>query len=309
MGGDGGVIATKRAFARGVGKGDEKKEGRNVHVEQATRATTCALTNQVRIEYKKIILWYLNLTLNLLSLLHVQPLQAPVVACELGNIFNKEAVLSALLDRGLPEDLSHIRGLRDLKDLQFTESSTEDGKTLRVCPVTQDEFNGSHPFVVVWTTGKVLSEKAVREIGIDGLQAEYGPFTADDLVKLIPSEHEMNGVRAAMHRRRELKKASKKAKAAADGADTQAVTEERKSKKRTHGEIGDDSQREGDKRPSTQSASSSATNNLVRKAAGSVEQAAQQSQVFKSLFHKDGEKDKKDRDLFMTVAGLRYTIN
>jgi hypothetical protein len=235
-------------------------------------------------------------------------LQAPVVACELGNIFNKEAVLSALLDRGLPEDLSHIRGLRDLKDLQFTESLTEDGRTIRVCPVTQDEFNGSHPFVAIWSTGKVLSEKAVREIGIEGLQAEYGPFTGDDLVKLIPSELEMNGARAAMHRRRELKKANKKAKAATEAtqSDSQAAgTEERKSKKRTLAETGDATQQESDKRPS----SSSATNSLVRKATGSVEQATQQSQVFKSLFHKDGEKDKKDRDLFMSVAGLRYTIN
>eukprot|EP01033_Poteriospumella_lacustris_P004467 gene4468-3194_t len=55
MGGDGGVIATKRAFARGVGKGDEKKEGRNVHVEQAARATTCGLTNQI--PFREKALW------------------------------------------------------------------------------------------------------------------------------------------------------------------------------------------------------------------------------------------------------------
>jgi hypothetical protein len=49
MGGDGGVIATKRAFSRGVGKNsgrDHKKEGRNAHEELATRARTCALTNE-----------------------------------------------------------------------------------------------------------------------------------------------------------------------------------------------------------------------------------------------------------------------
>lgn len=71
MGGDGGVIATKRAFARGVGKGDEKKEGRNVHVEQAARATTCALTNQVCYE------WDMNLTIkSILNLLLISCLTA-----------------------------------------------------------------------------------------------------------------------------------------------------------------------------------------------------------------------------------------
>ncbi len=50
MGGDGGVIATQRAYARGVGKNsgrEPRKEGRNVYDDQATKARSCALTNQV----------------------------------------------------------------------------------------------------------------------------------------------------------------------------------------------------------------------------------------------------------------------
>lgn len=48
MGGDGGVIATKRAFARSVGKNeDNKRDARSVHMDQTTRATTCALSNEV----------------------------------------------------------------------------------------------------------------------------------------------------------------------------------------------------------------------------------------------------------------------
>lgn len=52
MGGDGGVIATKRAYSRGVGKNsgrEHKNEGRNAYEEQATRAKTCALTNEVNV--------------------------------------------------------------------------------------------------------------------------------------------------------------------------------------------------------------------------------------------------------------------
>lgn len=49
MGGDGGVIATKRAFARSVGKNeDNKRDARSVHMDQTTRATTCALSNEVK---------------------------------------------------------------------------------------------------------------------------------------------------------------------------------------------------------------------------------------------------------------------
>lgn len=48
MGGDGGVIATQRAFARGVGKNEDRsREAKNVHQEQTARATNCALTNEV----------------------------------------------------------------------------------------------------------------------------------------------------------------------------------------------------------------------------------------------------------------------
>lgn len=45
------------------------------------------------------------------------------------------------------------------------------------------EFNGIQPFVFIWSTGWVLSEKAVREIGVEGLNAEYGPFSESDIIR------------------------------------------------------------------------------------------------------------------------------
>lgn len=242
----------------------------------------------------------------------MQPLQPPLVACELGNIFNKEALLTALLDRGLPEDLAHIRGLKDVKTLEFCTSISDEGQTIRICPVTQDVFNGAHPFVVIWTTGKVLSEKAIREIGIEGLQAEYGPFTALDVINLIPLEQDMDTVRAAMHRRKEARRTGKKSKASAVATVTttdalavaDSILEEKKtSKKRNISEV------HGTEYVNSRTVSSKSTNNLVQKAIGSVTESSNQSHVFKGLFHKDGEKDKTGSDLFMTVAGLRYTVS
>jgi len=292
MGGDGGVIATQRAFARGVGKKDDKaREARNVHLDQATRASQCALTNE--------------------------PLREPIVCCELGNLYNKEAILACLLEKTLPNELQHIRGLKDLKTLRFTRnagpsgsasssssssssSSAENASSAFVCPVTKDEFNGLHPFVAIWSTGFVLSEKAVREIGYEGLQEEYGPFTADNLIKLNPLESDMDSVRAQMHHRRELRaanaKPSKKRKVdeAVDGPSTSS---KRKAESSEQTNV-----------PAVAPPKISKSGVLVNAAQQSVEEHSKRSEVFKNLFHKDHEKDKKDRDLFMTVAGIRYTL-
>lgn len=39
-------------------------------------------------------------------------LSEPIAACELGGVYNKEALISALLDRTLNAKFSHIRGLK-----------------------------------------------------------------------------------------------------------------------------------------------------------------------------------------------------
>jgi len=42
-----------------------------------------------------------------------QPLQTPIVACGLGRLYSKDAVIEALLDRStLPETARHIKSLK-----------------------------------------------------------------------------------------------------------------------------------------------------------------------------------------------------
>jgi hypothetical protein len=42
-----------------------------------------------------------------------EPLQTPIVACGLGRLYSKDAVIEALLDRAnLPETAQHIRSLK-----------------------------------------------------------------------------------------------------------------------------------------------------------------------------------------------------
>lgn len=46
----------------------------------------------------------------------------------------------------------------------------EDSVSKYICPVTMVEMNAKQPFVVLRTTGWVLSERALKEIGIEKLQ-------------------------------------------------------------------------------------------------------------------------------------------
>lgn len=45
-----------------------------------------------------------------------------------------------------------------------------------MCPVTLQEMNGSHAFVVLLSTGWVMAEKATKEVGIAGLQVSRRTF-------------------------------------------------------------------------------------------------------------------------------------
>jgi Rtf2 RING-finger len=61
--------------------------------------------------------------------------------------------------------------------LQFTPNRAYDEAAVGsaavaqfVCPVTLLEFGGRYPFVAIRCTGYVLAEKAIKEVGLEGLQ-------------------------------------------------------------------------------------------------------------------------------------------
>lgn len=113
-----------------------------------------------------------------------------MVACELGRMYNKDVIIETLLDKSgasteapststsAQSVASHVRSLRDVKTLTFTEnpawsesSTVEKGdgyidmlKSRWVCPVSGQEMNGRFRFVFVWTCGCVFSERALKEM-------------------------------------------------------------------------------------------------------------------------------------------------
>jgi hypothetical protein len=234
----------------------------------------------------------------------------------MGNLYNKESILKGLIDKSLNPSFSFIRNMKDVKTLIFhpnpnysIEKESEGEYTpMFMCPITKIELNGIHPFVVIWSTGFVISEKAIKTLGFDGLQ-DYGPFTEDDIIRLLPSTAEEidNQVRKMVHRRNNAKLLKKKTKEENKEVGlSDEVDDNNKNKKRKHEEKDNDNKNNIPEKLTTKISHAS---NLVKSAADQIKQQESNSNVFKNLFHKDHEKDRHDKDLFMTVAGIRYNLN
>lgn len=155
-----------------------------------------------------------------------QALRDPVVACKLGNLYNKEAVIAALLNRKMPEDLSHIRGLKDVKQCVITwaEAEKEQGEKRMVCPVSREDLDsGSSRAVLIWPSGAVIAAKSLKEMKMKECPLTSKPFDADkDIIPLAPDGEELLKLRERLP--------TKKRKAQAVAAPAEEVEEEEASK-------------------------------------------------------------------------------
>lgn len=92
--------------------------------------------------------------------LSFEPLKPPCVIDRLGNLFNKEAIVKALLAKSLPKPFSlYIKGLKDLIPIRL--DSSDSGFQ---CPISGFEFNGKYKFFALIKCGHVLSAKAIKEV-------------------------------------------------------------------------------------------------------------------------------------------------
>ncbi|XP_039276224.1 replication termination factor 2 [Nilaparvata lugens] len=174
-----------------------------------------------------------------------QPLQKPIVACQLGRLYSKTSVLEGLLDRTtLPETATHIKSLKDVKDLQltpnpaFSEGAEKgDGYVDRqcspfICPVIGLEMNGKFKFCFLWTCGCVMSERAIKSVK-DKIQMCHKcqkQYEDEDIVILNAANEDLDVMTERMMLRQQKMKAEKKAKKAKvksesgeGGSDTQAL--------------------------------------------------------------------------------------
>ena len=170
-----------------------------------------------------------------------EPLDKPVVACELGRLYNKEAIIEKLLNaksegQSTDNTADHIKSLKDVKELQlepnpaFTDKVTvgdggyiDSQRSPWICPLTSQEMNGRFPFVFDWSNGKVMSQKAHKMLKEDKVSA----ISEENLIILNPDERseEEDLMFSKMEARRARVKAAKKAEKEKRKAEKSATNE------------------------------------------------------------------------------------
>lgn len=200
MGCDGGTIPKRHELV----KGPKKKAQSDKDADLAARWFYCALSQQ--------------------------PLRPPIVACELGRLYNKDAVIEFLLEKSSEkvavEASAHIRTLKDLTELRLTENTlwqgehahSKGGQTTNIpaprfcCPLIGLEMNGRHRFVFIRGCGCTFSERALKEIKSNACLKCGVTFQDDDVVVLNSSAEEIKQLRERMLERRERAKIERKLK-------------------------------------------------------------------------------------------------
>jgi len=114
----------------------------------------------------------------------------------LGNIYNKEAVVHALLTKSMPKRLGYIKGLKDLVTVHFesipgVNPDGENSGSKFQCPITGQEVNGKFKFFALRKCGHVLSARALKEVSSSSCAVCYVPFTEVDKIPLNGSEEEV----------------------------------------------------------------------------------------------------------------------
>ncbi|XP_076440768.1 replication termination factor 2-like isoform X2 [Babylonia areolata] len=164
------------------------------------------------------------------------------MACELGRLYNKESVLEFLIDRTkfeCADSFSHLRGLKDVKELQLTENpaakeanSAEKGdgyidmqEADYICPMSAIGMNGKYRFCFIWSCGCVFSERALKEIKMHSCPKCGQAFTDNDVVNINGSEEDLTQNSYRMdHRRLQAKLAKKAKKSGKRSAPAETVT-------------------------------------------------------------------------------------
>nr|CAG4643384.1 EOG090X0ACT [Ilyocryptus agilis] len=178
-----------------------------------------------------------------------EELRSPIVACELGRLFNKEAVLEILLDKSkAPECGKHLRNLKDIKELVLTpnpsfQKNASKGDTYEsnqaaefICPVLGVEMNGKFKFCFIWTCGCAMSERAIKEIKTTVCHKCQQPFKEEDVITINPTEEELLVLQTNMEARRSAAKGKGKSlKREASEGDKKSTKEKKMKTEATNG--------------------------------------------------------------------------
>lgn len=310
MGGDGGCMAYRTELVRTK----KKKERLARDVQNAARWRYCALSQQ--------------------------PLQDPIVACPLGRLFNKEALIRAMIDKTISqiENAKHITSIKDVKELKLTKnpdierlagSSTEKSDVYHdpnvsqfICPVVGLGMNGKYRFCVIWSCGCVMSERSLREIKSEVCQKCGEKYDEKDILVLYGTDEEVESYRQkfeALKDAQKVEKANKKAgknvqisNMAADknppllGKRVHKTEEEKNMAASTSSTTSKKQDLERKTSETTQNKKIATKKEEKEKAERSVQKDNSKSDVFKSLFTTSEEAKKRPTSHWVTYNPLYY---
>ncbi|CAL8339366.1 unnamed protein product [Lota lota] len=159
-----------------------------------------------------------------------EKLKRPIVTCELGRLYNKDAVIEYLLDktteRPNTEVVSHIRGMKDIKELNLTDNPEWEGEgrtskgdryedmhcAMFICPVVGLEMSGKHRFCYLQTCGCVFSDRALREVKSEICHKCGEQFKVEDIVVLNGTKDDVEKLKGRMEEKRAQAKTKKSKK-------------------------------------------------------------------------------------------------
>jgi hypothetical protein len=139
------------------------------------------------------------------------PLRAPIVTDHVGNLFNKESLIKALIEKTLPKHFDHIRSLKEVFEVHFnhnkayivTARADKVGDAFLSpydCPITGRQVNGQYSFCALKTCGHIFSEKGLRETEAGATTFRCStcgvPYSKTDIHVLNPSPELTEDIRA-----------------------------------------------------------------------------------------------------------------
>uniref|UniRef100_A0A8C5UQW0 Replication termination factor 2 n=1 Tax=Microcebus murinus TaxID=30608 RepID=A0A8C5UQW0_MICMU len=198
MGCDGGTIPKRHELV----KGPKKVEKVDKDAELVAQWNYCTLSQEI--------------------------LRRPIVACELGRLYNKDAVIEFLLDKSAEKALgkaaSHIKSIKNVTELRLSDNPAWEGdrgntkgdkhddlqRARFICPVVGLEMNGRHRFCFLRCCGCVFSERALKEIKAEVCHTCGAAFQEDDVIVLNGTKEDVEVLKTRMEERRLRAKLEKK---------------------------------------------------------------------------------------------------
>lgn len=306
MGCDGGTIPKRHELV----KGPKKVEKVDKNAEMVAKWKYCALSQE--------------------------KLRRPIVACEMGRLYNKDAIIEYLLDKSAErpnaEAVTHIRGMKDIKDLILTDNPEwegerrnakgdkyEDNCGMFICPVVGLEMNGKHRFCYLQTCGCVFSDRAMKEVKTEICHKCGDPFKNEDIIILNGTKEEVQKLRVQMEEKRAKAKTKKSKKSkAAESLSTSSESQPTSSGSKGDTEAdapGQSSQQNGDESksavagPSGSSSLSKGAKSLLTTATKrSIQEMEDKSEAFKSLFttHNSAKRTKDQMSNWVTHTPYHF---